>query len=335
VEAFLQDYASAVQRGLSDFIAREQEVPVLNDGLRYALGLDSAQAGHGGKRCRGAVCLLTSEGLGVSRDRALPLALAVELLHQFLLVHDDLEDGDEVRRRRPAVWVRYGIAHATNVGDFLAAKTWEALLCLSDNGWGDNTALQLLGLLKSTLLDLGRGQARDLTSVNRHNVGLSEYESIAQQKTGSCWSFTLLGPAILAGATISTRDGLQRYANAVGVTYQIVDDVLDLTEAKGRTQAASDIRHGRPTWPVIFAAGQCTAGERGRLFEILDRPPHENREEDVGWVLDLLRRSGAIIASRQRIAQLEREASVAVQELPEPLRTQLETLSQSLAQREA
>ncbi len=124
---FLRDYVDATDSALEDLVRREPETPVLTDGLRYALGLDTTQSLYRGKRLRGVLCLLVAEGLGASRDQALPFALAIELLHQFLLVHDDLEDGDKSRRDRLAVWARFGVAHGINIGDFLAAKPYDDL----------------------------------------------------------------------------------------------------------------------------------------------------------------------------------------------------------------
>src|SRR5262249_47852873 len=104
----------------------ENAIPNLDDGLAYALGLDGSRS-HG-KRLRPLLCLLVADSLGGRVRAAMPFAAAIELMHNFCLVHDDIEDGDEFRRGRPAVWKHFGLPHAINIGDYLFTKIFAALL---------------------------------------------------------------------------------------------------------------------------------------------------------------------------------------------------------------
>lgn len=332
---FLREYVDLTESALQDYIAREPETPVLTEGLRYALGLDSSESVHRGKRLRGALCLLVAEGLGATRDLALPYALSVEILHQFLLVHDDLEDGDRTRRNRPAVWARYGFAHGINIGDFLAAKTYSVLLTSSGNGLCNAKILQLLGLLNNTMLVLGRGQASDLAGENRREMRLSDCESIAIMKTGQCWISALLGGAIIADGSDTIRQSLVSYANATGLAYQIVDDSLDLTPGKGRTQIGSDIREGKRTWLAVATAEQCNHEERKRLYDVLDLPRDETSDKDVNWLIDLYQKYNIIELAAQRTEDLVEQAVDSIAALPQPLRERLTEIARSMAQRKS
>src|SRR5690606_28602934 len=128
LETFFNDGQQLVDKTLREIIT-PQKSPIrnLDDGMAYALGLDDEQA-NAGKRIRPLLCLLVCKELSGDARPALPFAAAIELMHNFCLVHDDIEDGDEMRRGRPAVWKQYGLPHAINIGDYLFTKVFEALL---------------------------------------------------------------------------------------------------------------------------------------------------------------------------------------------------------------
>ncbi|MFQ6013794.1 MAG: polyprenyl synthetase family protein, partial [Thermoplasmata archaeon] len=115
-QAYLAEKSDRVDEELDAWLPPAGGVPRLHEGVRYALGLDVPERKRRGKRLRPVLCLLTAESLAGDPNQAMPFALASEMLHNFMLVHDDIEDGDRVRRGRDTVWVRYGLEHAINIG---------------------------------------------------------------------------------------------------------------------------------------------------------------------------------------------------------------------------
>src|SRR3990167_2485100 len=194
-------------------------IPNLHDAIQYHMGT-------GGKRLRPLLAILTYEALGGRDEKILPFAAACEVLHNWFLVHDDIEDGDKVRRDKPAVWVKYGLAHAINAGDYMAQKVYELILNSRKYGVDEKIVNDLLEAMVQTSIRTAEGQAMD---INMRSASPSEndYMDMVIGKTAHYLTVPMVGAAILAGRK-ELIPRLIEFGMQIGPAFQIADDVLDL-----------------------------------------------------------------------------------------------------------
>ncbi|MEV6294132.1 polyprenyl synthetase family protein [Streptomyces sp. NPDC051896] len=226
-------------------------------------------AAPGGKGVRQALAVLGAEAAGADGRAGVPAAVAVELVHAFSLLHDDVMDGDATRRRRPAVWKAYGTGPAVLAGDALFALAVETLAS-APQGAGT------VRLLSAALADLVRGQADDLLFATRpwtgpERVTPEEYRSMAEGKTGALLGCAAALGAVLGGADAAIAGALDRAGRHLGIAFQLVDDVLGIWGDPAVTgkPVGGDLRQRKKTYPVLAALGSPAA--RG-LSELLDTP---------------------------------------------------------------
>jgi geranylgeranyl pyrophosphate synthase len=321
ITQLLDDASARVDSALETFLQKDATaVENLHDGLLYSLGLDQEDPAIRGKRIRPALCLIACECLGGKGEAALPFGMAVELMHNFFLVHDDIQDGDPFRRGRPSAWKRYGIAHSINIGDFLFTKVFDAFLSGADAVPDLNLQFSLLKLLVETLEYTHIGQAQDMNALRRRDMTLEDYLEIVTNKTGYYLAAPMLGGAQIAGATPETLEALRQLGKFVGPVFQIVDDTIDLTHGKGRDTVGSDIREGKRSYLAVYAASKATPEEREELYDILDLPREETSRAHIQRVAAIYEKYGAIEAGQAYCKQLMEQAHAAMQNTPERLR---------------
>lgn len=226
--------------------------------LRYALGwVDEHDQPYGhptGKRIRPLLLLLCAEASGGDWRPALPAAAAVELLHNFSLIHDDIQDNSPLRHRRPTVWKVWGQANAINAGDALFTLAYTALESLSTTVRAD-IALQIWRIFNATALELTRGQHLDMQFETRSDVTVAEYLSMIQGKSAA-----LISACAEIGALIGQQNPqlAQLYADFglnLGMAFQIRDDILGIwgdPQVTGKS-AATDILSRKKSLPVLYA----------------------------------------------------------------------------------
>jgi geranylgeranyl diphosphate synthase, type I len=260
--------------------------------VRYHLALDGSGA-SGGKRMRPLLGLLAYASIAGDHQRALPGAAAVELGHNFSLVHDDIEDGDTERRHRPTLWSIHGIPQAINTGDTLFSLSRIALHRLSDLGFPDAKVLRLMRLFDETCLALCEGQYIDIaTGESDALMTVDAYFDMIGRKTAA-----LISASIEAGALLATDDDevIARYRAfgwALGIAFQLNDDLLGIWGAEQTTgKAASDVAHRKKTLPVLYAAENAGPEDRARLLELYGSP--EPTEADVAEIVAVLEKVGA------------------------------------------
>jgi len=232
-------------------------------------------AGDGGKAVRPALALLSAQAAGADPEVGVPGAVAVELVHNFSLLHDDLMDGDEQRRHRDTVWKVHGPAQAILVGDALFALAGEILLEL-----GTVEAGRATRRLTSATRKLIDGQAQDISYEHRERVTVEECLEMEGNKTGALLACAASIGAVLGGADDRTADTLERYGYHLGLAFQAVDDVLGIwgdPVATGK-QTWSDLRQRKKSLPVVAAL---SAGGRASedLAQILAADAHKPEEE--------------------------------------------------------
>ncbi|HZM72061.1 MAG TPA: polyprenyl synthetase family protein [Candidatus Polarisedimenticolia bacterium] len=259
---------------------------------RYHLGLDGSGA-PAGKRMRPLLGLLAYASITGDHHAALPGAAAVELGHNFSLVHDDIEDGDLERRHRPALWTRAGVPQAINTGDMLFSLSRVALHRLSDLGFSDAKVLRLMRLYDDTCVALCEGQYIDIATSERDDLMSVElcFDMIGR-KTAA-----LIAASIEAGALLATDDEevIRRYRAfgwALGIAFQLNDDLLGIWGAEQATgKEPTDLARKKKTLPVIYAFEHASPPDRERLA-ILNRVPSPSPAE-VQEIVAILERTGA------------------------------------------
>ncbi len=227
------------------------------DMCRYHMGWideSGAPTGEGaGKMIRPLLCLAACSGFG-DATRAVGAAAALELLHSFSLVHDDIEDGDRERRHRPTVWARYGMPPAINAGDMLFALAYRALFQGLEDLPASRAALGHT-LFTNTALRLMEGQHLDLDFEMRQQVALDQYVRMVRGKTGAVMGAALGLGALCGGASPEQVDRLIEAGVQLGLAFQAVDDALALWGDPAQTgkAAGNDLQRGKKSLPVVLA----------------------------------------------------------------------------------
>ncbi len=252
--------------------------PEIRGVVAYHLGWADADGNpldsDGGKAVRPALALLSAEAAGAPADVALPGAVAVELVHNFSLLHDDVMDGDRERRHRPTAWTQFGVGRAIVAGDALLALAQEVLL--SGPSPGRHAAARSLARATSLMC---LGQAEDLAFESRSDVSLEECRAMSARRTGALLSCAAEIGAVLAGAPEGLVVALRRYGLHLGLAFQAVDDLLGIwgrPEATGKP-AWSDLRQHKKTLPVVAVLESAApAGDRlRRLLADGHLPEHD------------------------------------------------------------
>jgi geranylgeranyl diphosphate synthase, type I len=271
---------------------RDPSTHGLYEMVRYHLALDGSGA-SGGKRMRPLLGLLAYASIAGDHRRALPGAAAVELGHNFSLVHDDIEDGDTERRHRPTLWSVHGVPQAINTGDTLFSLSRIALHRLTDLGFPDAKVLRLMRLYDETCLALCEGQYLDIaTSETDEIMSVEAYFDMIGRKTAA-----LIAASIEAGALLATDDDevIARYRGfgwSLGLAFQLNDDLLGIWGAEDSTgKHASDVAHRKKTLPVIYAAEHAGPEDRARLLALYGRT--SPTADEIAEIVAIVERTGA------------------------------------------
>ncbi|HEC34617.1 MAG TPA: polyprenyl synthetase family protein [Chloroflexi bacterium] len=258
VQSFLDRYFSAIEAEMRTVVnSTSLELHDLYGYLHYHLGWADEEfrpvGGHAGKRLRPAFCLLTCEACGGDWEQALPAAAAVELLHSFSLIHDDIEDGDTTRRGRPAVWALWGVPQAINAGDALYALAHVALLRLADRGLAAETVIAALQLFNRACLRLTEGQFMDIRFESQENVSTNAYLLMVEGKTTALLAASCELGALVADAPLLQREHMRAFGHHLGLAFQIQDDLLGIwgdPQVTGKP-VGSDLLRRKKTLPIV------------------------------------------------------------------------------------
>ncbi|GHE48546.1 dimethylallyltransferase [Streptomyces capitiformicae] len=249
--------------------AIERLAPPMNTVAAYHFGWIDAHGnpadGDGGKAVRPALAVMSAEVTGAAPEVGIPGAVAVELVHNFSLLHDDLMDGDEQRRHRDTVWKAYDPAQAILVGDALMVLANEILLEL-----GTAEAARATRRVTTATRALIDGQAQDISYEHRERVTVEECLEMEGNKTGALLACACSIGAVLGGADDHTADTLEKYGYHLGLAFQAVDDLLGIwgdPVATGK-QTWSDLRQRKKSLPVVaaLAAGGQASERLGELL---------------------------------------------------------------------
>lgn len=287
-----------LQRVISDPLF--QSYPGIEPIFRYHLGWEN-QAGQG-KRIRPLLVLLSAAAVGADWRCALPSAAAVELLHNFSLIHDDIEDGSSYRRGQEAVWKKWGIALAINSGDAMYALAFKALTRLNETVTPEIT-LRSIQVLADTSLHLTCGQHLDIANEGERLIEMETYWAMVGGKTSALLSACARLGAIAGMAPTDQEEKLAQFGNYLGLAFQAWDDWLGIwgDPAEIGKSTESDLAAGKKTLPIVYAlhmnGGFAERWMKGGIM------PEEVRELSY-----MLEKEGAKDFTENQVARLTAEA---------------------------
>jgi geranylgeranyl diphosphate synthase type II len=298
VPTMLREYGAMTLAALKEYLPS-------NEPRRYLYDLLKDYPQRGGKMMRPSLCIAASRLFGARNEEALRTAVAIELLHNALLIHDDIEDGSEQRRGLPTLHVLHGVPLALNAGDTLTLIALRPLLENRDS-IGEGLALRVIEETEKMARECAEGQALELgwRRDNANDIGDADYLHMVLKKT--CWLATIYPMRV--GSLIGSRgaadpESFVRFGFFLGAAFQIQDDLLNLlADARYGKELNGDLWEGKRTLMLLHALRESTSDEHERICSIL-HPSREDRTlEEVNWIRELIDKYGSIEYGRQ-IAQ--------------------------------
>jgi geranylgeranyl diphosphate synthase type II len=292
----LREYGEATRALLFDYLPRAEP-------RRYLYDLVAEYPRRGGRAFRPTLCIATARAFGRPMQDALCTATSIELMHNAMLIHDDVQDESERRRGHPALHVKEGVPIAINVGDALSLLSMRPLLD-NQRRLGPWLSLRILEETERMARESAEGQALELgwRRDNARDVTEADYLEMVLKKT--CWLGTIHPSRV--GALIGTDgaaplDSFIRFGFLVGAAFQIQDDLLNLVgdERSYGKEMSGDIYEGKRTLMLIRLLEQGTAAERERIDRLLGQPRAARSLEDVRWVRAQMDRYDCIDYGRQ------------------------------------
>lgn len=316
----LERYREEVQRALRDALPSGEML--LQVPLQYQMGWvdkdgnpTNGSEGHG-KAIRPTLCLLACEALDGDWRRALPAAAALELVHNFSLIHDDIQDGDVERRHRPTLWRVLGKPRALAAGNAMLAYALRGLDRLADGGFSSEIRLRVSSILMERCLEMIEGQYLDLSYEGRLDVDTRQYVEMVSRKTGALMQCATEMGAVLAGQTEEVVRLMARCGHAMGVAFQIRDDILGIWGDSAVTgkAAGNDIWRRKKSFPVVYALEHARGASRDRLLQAYSK--REITVDDVEQVMLLLEEVGAQLSAQTLAEDMASDALDALDKVP-------------------
>ncbi len=284
--SFPDEYKDRVKK-INDYLLHSLDV-IQDKSLKAAMAHYPAA---GGKRLRPLLSTIVCEAVGGKPDHAIPFGVALEMVHNFTLVHDDVMDEDDTRRGIRTVHAQYGVPEAILSGDALFARAFEVAL---DTDVDDPELVRLVDILAKSVRLLAEGQQMDMDFEEAKKVTSDQYMKMIELKTAVLYQAAAQGGAIIGGATDEQEDALAEYGRLMGLGFQIWDDVLDLRsdqETFGKP-VLNDIRNGKKTLIVVQALEDLRGSDRDEFLKALGKK--NASVEELVRARDLLDKVGAI-----------------------------------------
>lgn len=293
-----EPYAALIENEIRSVLDAEPRLPMYGM-MRYFFGFADSEGNplrvYGGKRFRSGLCMLIADFLG-KKNEALEVAAAIEIFHNFTLIHDDIEDRDQYRRGRPTVWKLWGINHGINSGDgqlILAHKTLtKAVVKYPSFG------LETQQFLESKFLEVIEGQFLDFTltdlDIGDSRVDEALYCDMIAKKTVALVGASTAVVGIIAGVSKEAEGALWNYGSELGMSYQLCDDIVSIwgdPSMTGKT-AHNDIRERKKTLPLLFLKTSLSGSAKDEFFNLYQKEG-ELSEEEIQSILQLLNENGA------------------------------------------
>ena len=328
------EVSSALRNSLS------QDGPEVYNLLRYYMGwVDEhgyPSAGMEGKALRPTLCLFACEAVGGTPGMAMPAAVALEFIHIFSLIHDDIQDEDETRHNRKTLWKLWGVPKALVAGNVLRVVADQALHKLVHAGLEHDRALSAMGLLTEAYLEMIEGQYLDLSFEGRTDVGVDDYFQMISRKTGALIRCSMALGAVVGSDDPEVAGAFRECGSALGYVFQIRDDVLGVWGEEERTgkPVGADIRRKKNSYPVVYAKENAQQRDVKRLTEIYEKDSVD--DADVVTVLDVMDRANVKWHAQNNAASYAEAAldSISHVELSRESRQEIEDLTRFLLVRD-
>ncbi len=295
--------------------------------MRYHLGWADERLGPAdaptGKRLRPLVAILVAEACGSTGDRAMPVAVALELLHNFTLIHDDIEDGDATRHHRPTLWTLWGEPQAINAGDGMHVLATLSLLDLAARGVEPSIVVALAARFAKACLTITEGQHLDLAFTGTDEVSVGAYLDMIARKSAALISCASAMGAEVAASPPALVEAMLSFGHALGLGFQVQDDGLGMWGSPEVTgKPSSDLARRKKTLPTLYALARASEPDRRAILTVLGSPDPTGSELDAA--LDAINRSGARRHCAALVARYSMHARTHLDALPKgPARTAL------------
>ncbi|MFC1997396.1 polyprenyl synthetase family protein [Chloroflexota bacterium] len=261
LDQLIQTYRPAIENALHQTVERVngRDLEDLYEMMAYHLGWIGENAGSKatGKRIRPLLMLLTTQAAGGDWNNSLPAAAAVELIHNFSLIHDDIEDNSPLRRGRPTIWSKWGIPLAINTGDAMFTLAHLTMFDL-DKNINPQIKLESVEILQSTCLHLTQGQHLDISYENEQVLPIDAYWPMIRGKTAALISACTEIGALIADVDKEIREAYRQFGMDLGLAFQALDDILGIWGDSGKIgkSIASDLVTGKKSLPVLYGLSQ-------------------------------------------------------------------------------
>ncbi len=331
-------YQESIDSALRDRLTRTGSF--IYSMLRYAMGWSDTNGASvsapQGKALRPTLCLLTCEAVSGEYERALAPAVAIELIHNFSLIHDDIQDRDEYRRHRPTLWRVWGEARALTAGNVMRVVADSSLqgLCGDSQSLGEIVAVNRV--INEASLQMIEGQYLDVAFEGRSDIGMREYIRMISRKTGALIRTPMHVGAIMGTEDSKTIERFRECGRSLGYVFQIRDDVLGIWSKETITgkPVGADIRRRKNSLPIVHAMAHANRTQKQTLGAIYAR--EAVRDVDVDTVLDIMDSLGTEAYANSLAAEyceraLEQLAGV---EMPSGPRADIEELATFLLVRQ-
>ncbi len=252
----------------------------------------------GGKRLRPIVAILSCEAVGGDGKKAIPFGIALELIHTFTLVHDDIMDRDEERRDMPSVHKKFGEATAIIAGDALFAKAFEVTAETDER-----VACRLVKNISVMSREICEGQQMDMSFEEMEETSEDDFLKMIEKKTAKMFEHAAYGGALIGGGNEEEADALRSYGKNLGMAFQIWDDYLDVMGEKIGKPVGSDIREGKKT--IIFLHAQKTPYKE-KLSALHGKK--DATKEEINTVIDIFKKAGSLDYARNKAFAFANEA---------------------------
>jgi geranylgeranyl diphosphate synthase type II len=296
-------YKNRIEQQIKSSIDSREPVSVYAP-IRYILG-------SGGKRFRAVLTLLSCEAVGGTAAQALNAGAAIEILHNFTLVHDDVMDHADLRRGKPTVHNKWDENTAILAGDEMIAQAYRVLLRTSSP-----RLKKILDVYTDALVQVCEGQGFDKEFEAQRTVGLEDYFEMISKKTGRVIAAAAEMGALIGGGTTQQVIALRKFGECIGIAFQVMDDLLDIvgkTDEFGK-KIGGDIREGKKTYLLLKALEQTRGYERKILRSIV--PGNKFTQSQIGQVRVIYQRIGVFDSARNEIARSTSKAQRELKKLP-------------------
>ncbi|MBS7642174.1 polyprenyl synthetase family protein [Candidatus Bathyarchaeota archaeon] len=317
-----------VDRYIFELLESDKDIPVL-----YESSIHLFRAG--GKRVRPFLTMKSCEAVGGDPYISIPFASAIEILHTFTLIHDDIMDESDTRRGVPTVHTIWGIPQAITSGDYLFAKVFQAICRFKDiEKVGYDKITKIAAMIAEAMIDIAKGQTLDMLLQSRMDVSEEECLEMIRLKTARLFQVSAEIGALIGRCSSEEFEALSRYGLKAGLAFQIVDDILGLigSEEELGKPVGSDLREGKKTLIIVYSLKNLPPKSKGIVTRVLGR--RDASDSDVRRAIDTLIRYGCIDYARSIALKFRDEAIEAISRIkPSPSKRSLEELAKLFVDR--